>query len=445
MEKYEININRLGINGEGIGYLNNKVVFVDGVIPGEKVIIKLVEEQKNFFKGKLIEILVASDKRDKPLCPYYDDCGGCQLQHITYDDQLMFKKNLIIQALNKYAKIDYKISILNTEGMDNPYNYRNRAQMPLGTDKNRRVKTGFYQANSNKLVFIDKCIIHKDKTNKIISDLVYLINKSKIKVFDSKNKNGILKYVSVRENNKNQIMVTVVFTKGSKEVDLLCKNIAKISGVDSVYKNINDGKNNEIVTDKLNYISGLKTINETIGKLSFTLLPNTFLQLNTIQTEKLYNYVSSLIPHEKRYKILDAFCGVGTIGQWISSKALEVRGIDINKSSIKTARSNCEINNITNCFYSVGKVETKIKEYFNDDFIPDIVIFDPPRTGLRKDTIDLLNKYKIKKIIYISCNPSTLAKNIRDLKSNYKVISIKPFDMFPQTSHTESVTLLELK
>lgn len=439
---YELIIKRLGINGEGIAYYKKQTVFVDGALPGETVDVKIINIKENYAIGTINQIEVPSPDRVKPPCEYYDECGGCQLQHLSYKAQLREKRQILMNSIDRYVRGDNKFRVLPMIGADNPFEYRNKAQLPFGT-LDGKVKPGLFKPNSNRLVFINKCLVHKKETNKVISQITNLANKYKFSSYNQSNDRGHLRHIVVRQNEQNKLMVVVVAAFASAKLDEFCKEIIAFDNVISVYKSVNKEKKTvEIIGTQINKIKGKDTIGETVGSVNYELYPKAFFQLNTKQTEKLYKHIQSLIDPKKDKKILDAYCGVGTIGQYVSKMADEVRGIDISKDSIRSAEQNAKANHVKNVTYYRHDVEKQLVKFIDERWIPDVIIFDPPRTGLSQRTKEMIIKSRIKKVIYVSCNTSTLAKDLNFLSKRYKISDIQPFDMFPQTSHIESVVVL---
>lgn len=448
MEKL-ITIKRLGINGEGIGYYKRKTVFVEGALPGEEVICEFTKEHPNYIAAKTVEIKKASKHRVDPPCPYFEKCGGCQLQHLDYKKQLNMKKDIIMQALNRYLPgfKNMGINIKRTIGMDDSYNYRNKAQLPVALD-NDKIVTGLYEANTNKLIYIDKCIIQEDIINRMIYHTKDILMKYNIKVFNKKS-GGILRYITVRYiNNTNEAQVVLVLKENQlAHMEEVAKELFDLfPELKSFYVSINSKINtHEIYGREFIHIKGKKEIEAKIDNKLFFLSPQSFFQLNTKQTEVLYNVVKKSIDFKKTDKIIDAYCGAGAIGIFLSDLVKEVRGVDLTAKAIQDAKHNAKINHLSNTYFEAGHAEKIIPKWINAGFKPDVLLVDPPRTGLDSKLINLLRKIKINKFIYVSCNPSTLAKDLNELKDVYQIKLIQPVDMFPQTSHVESVVLLVRK
>lgn len=448
-ETVSLQIKKIGINGEGIGYINRTITFVPGALPFEEVLIKIKKVQRNYIEGQLLKILKPSRDRIRPKCEYFGKCGGCQLQHLDYRSQLKHKREIIIDSINKYTNHNpYDLNIKETIGMKYPYGYRNKAQLPVMFDGEELV-TGLYEVNSRRLIFIDECPIEHNLVNKIVDKTKEKLDKYHVRAFNKKTNEGIIRFIVVRIGVfSNEAQVTVVVYKNSdKKLNVALKELYKDNpGLKSVYINVNNNiEEHEILGEQLIKVAGSETITDNLGDLKYQLSPRAFYQLNPTQTVNLYNEVKKVAQLTGKEKVIDAYCGVGTIGLWLAKDAKEVRGVDITRNAIKDAKNNAVLNNIDNVNYAVGKAEDVIIKWINSGWQPDILVIDPPRVGIDSKLLEFLKRVKIPKIIYISCNPSTLAKNLKELSKKYEIKNIQPVDMFPQTSHVESVTLLTIK
>ncbi|ERJ13027.1 23S rRNA (uracil(1939)-C(5))-methyltransferase RlmD [Haloplasma contractile] len=450
-ETITLNVKKLGINGEGIGYYKQKPVFIEGALPNETVEVSFTNEHDRYIYAKLIHINKRSPKRIRPVCKYFGRCGGCQLQHLDYDEQLAMKKELVVGALKKYIP-NYKklnIDIKDTIGMSDPYYYRNKAQMPTAFNGDQIV-TGLYESGSHKLVYIDYCWVQHDLINQIMTKLKELLTREGIRSYFKKHDSGLVRNIMVRHSfYTDEAQVCLVFYKKDlKGVETVAKDLMKsFPQVKSFYVNINGNlKSHDLFGKQFIQVAGKKTIYAKIGDLTYKLSPRSFFQLNSEQTTVLYDLVKKAGAFSGTEKVIDAYCGAGTIGQYIASEVDSIRGMDITSSAIKDAKENMKLNRLKNCYYETGTAEKLVPKWVNEDgYIPDVLITDPPRTGIDQKLIDLLLKTPIKKIIYVSCNPSTLAKNLKELSHSYNIVSIQPLDMFPQTHHVESVVRLERK
>lgn len=442
-----LTIKRLGINGEGIGYYKKQAVFIDGVFPPEQVVVRITEVQKGYSKGEMVRIKVKAAKRVKPFCKHFGTCGGCQIQHIQYSEQLSLKEEMLIQAFDRYTNLDVNnIKFNSMIGMINTTHYRYKAQMPVkNTDYG--ITTGLYKKESNELVPISDCPVQNESINRVNQEILEICDKYEIYAFDPNTMRGLLRYVVVRASNFNdEVQVTLVITIFNKALKDAAKDIIKIPGVVGVGISKNrDVKNIEIFGEEVEILEGVDSITEGIGSIRFQLKPKSFYQLNPQQAIKLYSEVKTHLDFSTDKVIVDAYSGSGAISMYLAPFAKKIVGIDISKESIYSARHNKKINKFDNLTFELGKVKDVLSSYYNKGFNPDVIIFDPPRSGLDDKTIDLLNRKPVNKIIYISCNPSTLAKNVKMFLRKYNVESVTPLDMFPHTSHIESITVLKRK
>ena len=404
---YKVEVTKLDHQGRGIAKINDKIIFIPNALPRETIDVDIVLEKKKYYEGTIKEIINASDKRIKPVCPYFEECGGCQFLNMNYQDSLDYKQNKVEEIMNKYLGI--KIKINNIVACDNNLYYRNKTTFQVKND------IGFFKEKTNTLIPVDKCYISDIKINdiyKAIKDNIDLTN---------------VKQVIIRAT-KNTLESMVVF-KTSNYIDN--KKIIDIlkNKVDSIY-----------INDELIYGKG--KIIENLCNKNFYISPSSFFQVNTLQAEKLYNKAIAYADIKKEDTVLDLYCGTGTIGIVASNKAKKVIGIELNKEAIKDANENKKLNNINNIeFYAgdVGKILNK------NNYKPDIIIVDPPRAGLDSLALAQILNIRPKKLVYVSCDLMTLARDLKLLSNDYDILELTPVDMFPYTAHVESICALKLK
>jgi len=447
-QTFPLTIKRLGINGEGVGYFKRQVVFVPGALPGEEVVVEATKVHPKFVEAKIKNIRKKSEFRVQPICPVYEECGGCQLQHLDYSQQLKEKRDIVIQSLERHTNLPMdQMDIRETMGMENPWNYRNKGQFQVG-QKDGKVLAGLYGINSHNLVHIDQCVVQHSKTNKAIGTVRKVLQKLQIPIYSEKSKKGIVRTVVARVGIQTGELQIVLITakKELPQKEQIVEEIKKrLPEVKSIMQNVNGEKTSLIFGEETVNLGGNDFIQETLGDLSFELSARTFFQLNPEQTVKLYNEVKEAAQLTGMEKVVDAYCGVGTIGLWVADQAAEIRGMDVIPESIEDAKKNAARHGIKHAQYVTGKAEVILPKWANEGWTPDVVIIDPPRTGLDQQLLETLLKVKPKRIVYVSCNPSTLAKDISVLAPLYKIEYIQPVDMFPQTSHVECVSRLVLK
>lgn len=440
---FNIDIIDIGINGEGIGKIDNFTIFVDGALPNETVNIKIIKVKKNYGYGKLIKIIKSSPYRINPICENFGKCGGCNLLHLSYDEQLNIKSKFIQTNLKKIAKIE-NIKVPKAIGIDNPFNYRNKASFPINfTDK---VNIGFYRPRSHNIINIDNCLIQNPINNIIIQKIKDFIKESNISIYNENTGKGDLRHIVTRIANKtNELLICVVINNNKFLYrDLLIKNFKDIPNIDSIVINYNTKNNNVILGDKVETILGKGYIVDYIKDLKFNISPLSFYQVNPIQTEVLYETALNFCNLTGNEIVFDAYCGIGTISLFLAKKCKKVYGIEIVPDAIKNAISNAELNNINNAEFFIGRSEDIIpKLIFENNICPDVIVVDPPRKGCDKVLLDSIIKTSIKKLVYISCDNSTLSRDIAYLsKFGFKLDKIQPVDMFCMTTHIECVALI---
>jgi len=447
-QKFPLTIKRLGINGEGVGFFKRNVVFVKGAIPGEEITVRVTKLQRNFAEAEILNIRKASPYRQEAPCSVYAECGGCQLQHMTYEKQLIEKRDLVVQALEKYLKpLAETIEVRPTLGMDNPWNYRNKSQFQV-RQEGKRVYAGLFVEGTNKLLNINDCLVQHPLTSKITVATRKILQKLGISIYDGKTLNGLVRTIVVRTAIRTgETQVVLITTR--KELPHQKELIERILKIDpsivSIAQNVNREKTSLVFGDETLTLHGKETIHEKLGELAFDLSARAFFQLNPTQTIHLYNEIKKAAALTGKEKIVDAYCGVGTIGLWLAKDASEVRGMDIIADSVKDARENAKKHGFKHAKYAVGSAEELLIKWRKDKFIPDVITVDPPRTGLADSFIKTVLKIEPKRFVYTSCNPSTLAKDLQKLTKKYDVEYIQPVDMFAQTAQVESVAKLVLK
>ncbi|KAF0820596.1 putative RNA methyltransferase YfjO [Bacillus sp. ZZV12-4809] len=447
-QTFPLTIKRLGINGEGVGYFKRQVVFVPGALPGEEIVAEATKVNPRFSEAKIKKIRKKSEFRVQPPCPVYHECGGCQLQHLRYDQQLKEKRDIIIQALERHTKLNpEKLDIKETIGMEDPWSYRNKSQFQVG-QKDGKVLAGLYGMNSHRLINIEHCAVQHPQTTKATETVKRILQDLRIPIYNERNRKGIVRTIVVRvgiQTGELQIVLITAQKELPKKEIIIEKIKSELPEVKSIIQNVNGEKTSIIFGQETMNLDGSDFIQETLGDLQFELSARTFFQLNPEQTVKLYNEVKRAAALTGKEKVADAYCGVGTIGLWVAGQAAEIRGMDIIRESIEDAKKNAARHGIKHAQYVVGKAEEWLPKWTKEGWKPDVIIVDPPRTGLDQQLLKTILKVQPKKVVYVSCNPSTLAKDISVLSSKYKVNGIQPVDMFPQTAHVECISQLILK
>ena len=430
-----LKIEKMGINGEGIAYNRRLPVFVEGALVDEVVDATITESYKTYQKAKVNRIIEKSDSRIKAPCQYYEKCGGCQIMHATYDYQLAYKQDTLLEALYKYAEIDLSI-VEEIKANPNPLGYRNSLKLPLAS-KGGKLVTGLYEKESNRVIFVDKCMIHEEGLEKIKKNILNVLNKYHFEAYSNKDKKGIRTLFIRVLNGKFHVCLITGDTKISEE----CINdLSKIENLESLYQSIHTTKSHEIFGNKMLHLYGKKYLTFVFDGLKLNLSVRSFFQLNTKQAINLYHTVKDLVPDNQNF-IFEAYSGVGAISLLLKDKAKEIVGVEVIADAVNNANLNAKNNNIKNVKFECDDAANALKRYSKKVNI-DTLVVDPPRTGLDDLMLDTILKSKIKNIVYVSCNPATLAKNLAVLKTRYQIKRIIPFDMFSQGAQVESVCYL---
>jgi 23S rRNA (uracil1939-C5)-methyltransferase len=445
-DQIELEIRKQGINGEGIGYHNKLAIFVFGAIAQEIVVCEITQVFPTYANAKIHVIKQPSLRRVEAPCPYYDRCGGCQMQHIEYNEQLKIKQSILKQALKRYTTLDVdRLPILKTLGNKPGFHYRNKSQMPF-RNTTQGLQLGLFQPGTNHFVGIPSCLVQEEMVNRVNQLALELCHKYQLSAIDSQHKDGILLHLVTRHlSSTNQVQVTFVVTKKIPILTNIANELIKLEPkVVSVHVSVNSPNSVQIFGRSTTLLVGSPSIVETISGLHISLSPEAFHQLNSYQMGRMYDAMIKIAAIKPTDVVIDAFCGVGITSLQIAKIARKVIGIDYSEVSIQDAQNNAKTNQVSNVRFIAEKVERALPQYIVNNSTPDVIVFDPPRTGLDESMIQLLIKTRIPKVVYISCNPSTLAKNIASLAQSYQVKQIQPIDMFPHTASVESITLLEL-
>lgn len=446
-KEYIVDIIDNGFEGEGIAKIDNFTIFIPDAIKGEKIKILIVKVLSSHAFGKILEIIDKSDKRIESDCITYKRCGGCNLRHIKYEETLKMKQNAVQSLVNKTLKT--KIQVQETLGMENPYCYRNKAQYPVGIDKNGKPIIGVFANRTHEIIPIQKCFIQNEKSEKLAKFVFNWIVKNNISIYNEKTRKGLIRHIVTKIGIKTNEIMCVIVINGSKipnEQELVQEILEKFPEVKTIVKNINT-KNTNVIMGKENInIYGNGYIEDILGEYKFKISPLSFYQVNPVQSEKLYNLGVEAAKIDKENVVFDLYCGIGTISLFMAKYAKKVYGIEIVEEAVNDAKENAVNNNINNVEFIAGDVENVLDELINlKNIIPDVIMVDPPRKGLDNKSIDNIIKILPKKVVYISCNPATLVRDLSKLEDVYEVKSIKPVDMFPFTSHVECVAVLQLK
>lgn len=445
-EKYVVDIIDNGFEGEGIAKIDGLTVFVPGSIKGEKCEILIVKVLASHAYGKIVNIIKKSENRKESDCATYKRCGGCSLRHMTYEHTLKLKRQVVQNLVNKGLK--EKVEVLETIGMENPYNYRNKAQYPVGLNSDGQPEVGVFAQRTHTIIPIQTCLIQTEISQKIAKTIIDFVKEKNIQVYNEENQKGLLRHIVIKVGKyTNQVMCILVvndskFDQEQELVKLLCEKYPEIK---TIVKNINN-KNTNVILGKENInLYGNGYIEDKLGEYTFKISPMSFYQVNPVQAEILYTTAINQANLDKNDILFDLYCGIGTIGIFASKYVNKVYGIEIVPQAIEDAKENAKINDVKNIEFICGDVEVAFDELINKEkIVPSAIIVDPPRKGLDNKTVENIAKIQPAKLVYISCNPATMVRDLAKLEEIYNIKTIQPVDMFPWTNGVESITILEI-
>ena len=442
-QDYIVDISGLTSEGSGVAKIEGFTVFVEGALSEETVEIKIVKVLKNYAYGKLLRILKPSAGRVEPSCGAVKRCGGCQLQHMSYEAQLQYKTRQVKDAIERIGGLK-DVTVHDTIGMENPWRYRNKAQFPVGFDGD--VMIGFYASRSHEIIDIPQCSIQDLVNDKVIQTVREFIKKYDISVYDENTGKGLIKHVMTRKGFKTgEVMVCIVINGNALPCDKALVEMLKsrVDNLKSVVLNINKRKTNVILGDRNIVIFGEEAIYDYIGEFKFKISPLSFFQVNPVQTEVLYGKALEYADLKGDETVFDAYCGIGTISLFLSRKAKKVYGVEIVPQAIDNAKENARLNGIRNVEFIVGESEKVIPDMYKQGAKADVIVVDPPRKGCDERLLDVIAEMGPERVVYVSCNPATLARDLKYLSGRgYEVEEVQPVDMFPMTVHVECVVLM---
>lgn len=446
MEKgYKVVSECVDLSHEGLGVfkIDGMTVFCPNALVGEKVKIEIEKVNSNFATGKVVEIIKKSPNRVRPICKNYEVCGGCDLMHMDYNSELKFKEKMAIETLKRIGNLK-EVPSKGILGMEDSYYYRNKVQIPFSSLKGKTI-CGFYKKKSHFIIPLDECFIQPALATDIAKFIKNLANEYNVEGYNDLDKKGILRHVLIRKNYLDEYMVILILKKDAlnNEKEIIEKIKNRYQNVKSILINIQEKDSNVILGNKTRVVYGKGEMIDDLLGYKFILSYKSFFQINRTQTEKLYNVAKEYANLKGNETVLDAYCGVGTIGISLSKNAKKVYGIEIVPEAIENAKRNATLNNIDNIEFSVGKAEEVILNMEDINF--DVCVFDPPRKGCDKVFLDSIIKKNVKRLVYVSCNVATLARDIDYLSEHYKVEKVEFVDMFPHSADVETVCLLTKK
>lgn len=446
-EQHRVYVEDLTHDGNGVAKVDGYTLFIPNALPGEVADVVVTKTNKSYGFARLVRIEKESEARITPTCEHYGTCGGCQLQHMSYDAQLQAKQKQVQDALAKIGGIDDCI-VHPTIGMNEPWRYRNKAQTPVG-ERNGKIIAGFYKKRSHYIIDIDRCYIQHEENDHAIQTVKRIAETYGVKAYDEENHRGILRHVLVRHGRKTNELMVVLITNGrelpnKKKIIAAIKN--ELPNVKSIVQNINSKRTNVILGEETIVLWGDEYIYDKIGDVTFAISARSFFQVNPEQTEVLYEKALEYAGLTGQETVIDAYCGIGTISLFLAKRAKHVYGVEIVPDAIEDAKRNARLNGIENVDFVVGEAEKVIPAWYDEGVRPDVIVVDPPRKGCDESLLETMIAMKPKRIVYVSCNPSTLARDLRILEEGgFRTVEVQPVDMFPQTTHVECCVLLKKK
>lgn len=446
-EEYIVEIIDNGTQGEGIAKIDNMTIFVPNTLKGEKVRIKILKVNSSYCFAKALEIIEKSEYRSREDCESYSRCGGCNFRHIDYGASLELKKNNVQNTIKKALGKEIKIN--EVLGMDYPMYYRNKLQYPIGINSNGETVMGVFAERTHRIIPIKECMIQNKECQKVANDIFEFIKSHKISGYNEEKQKGIFRHIVVRIGIKtNELMVTLVVNerKVPYERELIDYIVEKNPNVKTIVKNLNNKNTNVILGKENEVLYGEGYIKDVLLNKKFNISPMSFYQVNPVQTEKLYSKAIEYAELTGIETIFDLYCGIGTIGICASDRVKKLYGIETIPEAIEDAKKNAKLNNIENAEFFVGDVENELPKFIKERNIKaDVVFIDPPRKGCDKTAIDTLLEIEPQRIVYVSCNPATLARDLKRFEQKYELKKVAICDMFPGTAHVECCALLTLK
>lgn len=442
-QTYELHIDRLGTSGEGVGRHENFTIFVPHALPGETISAVIEDVKSSYARGRIKQILHESVDRAAPLCALYEECGGCQLQHLSYEAQLHAKRAQVIDALTHIGKLP-QIPVRETLRAEEPWNYRNKMQFPIGRNSGQIV-IGCFAQGSHTIINTENCHIQRTENNDLANAAREIAEHLHIPVYNEDTHKGVLRHIVGRVGRSNDLMAVIVTATKQlpRAKDFVRMLHERLPNLVSVHQNIQTYRNNVIMGRDTQLLWGRPTIIDSLGQLNFYISPRSFFQVNTRQAERLYEQALSYADLHGTETVIDAYCGTGTITLFLAQKARKVYGIEIVQPAILDARKNARDNHVKNAEFIVGDATAVMPALYKQGIRPDVVVVDPPRAGCTETVLRTFANMKPQRIVYVSCNPATLARDLAILKDlGYAAQEVQPVDLFPQTSHVETITLL---
>ena len=452
-DEIELTIQDMGVSGEGIGKAQGMTFFVKDALIGDHIRAGITKLKKNYGYARVLEILTPSPWRVEPVCPFHRQCGGCQIQALDYQKQLEFKQKKVLgnlQRIGGFADPPMEPVI----GMEDPYHYRNKAQFPIGKDKTGRIIAGFYAGRTHQIIPNRDCALGVPVNKEILDIIIGIMEEKGIEPYDEQSRRGLVRHVLIRYGfHTKEIMVCMIINgKELPYADVFVEKLCKLKGMTSISINSNEQNTNVIMGEEVKVLWGQPYITDYIGDIAYRISPLSFYQVNPVQTEKLYRLALEYADLKGRETVWDLYCGIGTISLFLARQAQKVYGVEIVPQAIRDARENARINGIQNAEFFTGKAEEVLPDFYQKEehagnrLQADVIVVDPPRKGCDQALLDTILKMQPERIVYVSCDSATLARDLKILcQKDYELKRVRPVDQFCHTSHVETVCLLSRK
>lgn len=474
--EYETEVVGISHEGAGVGRVNGFTLFIPGALPGEKASVRVTELKKKYGYASLLELKEASPDRTRPPCPVYSECGGCQLQHLSYGAQLRYKREQVVGVLERIGKLqvrkqkgtaeadsavwqdggalDDQVGVLvhETIGMAAPWRYRNKAQVQIGRavdalGEEGGLVSGYYAQGSHRIIDMDACLIQHEESDAVVATVTRIARELGIRPYEGSAHRGLLRHVVVRYGFNTDELMIVLVTNGESignEAELIGLIRRDIPKVKSICQNVNTERTSAIFGEVTHVLWGSDVIYDTIGDIRFAISARSFYQVNPVQTEVLYGKALEYAGLSGEETVIDAYCGIGTISLFLARQAQKVYGVEIVPEAIEDARSNALLNHIRNAEFEVGAAEKVIPAWRERGITADVIVVDPPRKGCDPALLETIIAMRPERVVYVSCDPATLARDLRILEDGgFRTVEVQPVDMFPQSTHVECCVLLE--
>ena len=451
-----VEITDIGVSGEGIGHVDGYTLFIKDAVIGDVVEAKVMKAKKNYGYARLMKVITPSEYRVEPKCAFARRCGGCQIQEMSYDRQLVFKNQKIrgnLERIGGFTKDQIDTVMQPVVGMEHPFGYRNKAQFPFGTDKEGNPITGFYAGRTHDIIANTDCALGVEQNKEILEIILQYMRENKIKSYDEKTGKGLIRHALIRYGFKTKEIMVCLVVNGKKlpKAERLIEKLIQIEGMTSITISPNTRRDNVIMGDSYEILWGQGYITDYIGNVKYQISPLSFYQVNPVQTEKLYGLALEYADLKGDETVWDLYCGIGTISLFLAQKAKQVYGVEIVPQAIDDAKENAKINAIDNAEFFVGKAEEVLPEYYaeyerehnGETAHADVIVVDPPRKGCDETLLETIVKMQPEKVVYVSCDSATLARDLKYLCANgYEIKMCRGVDQFPQSVHVETVVLL---